>query len=240
MNLKNKVKPILAASAISGLFLLNGCSVSPTINQKPDLYKVDITIYKTNTPLNEIKKETKEAISQYKNSMNLNNLYILEGNKNKIMFNYGQHKVSFNEKTKVSVYVVANHLMTLNSKGLSPFKEKFKDGEQQNRDYITENEQLKLMINNTYKNNAVTDLAYKSQKLVSLDDVSTQHIFAPIDKSKAFNFKDKLTLPMTENGTSIIKIGKYYGKTVVFTMRIQNVEKMKNKTHKEDQQNNLH
>jgi hypothetical protein len=230
--MKNSLK-ILSIGTLAALSV--GCAYSPNIT-KSESYHVSVDVYETKTPYNTLLSQTTRAVVDHGGDK-VGDVYRLPTNKEDTLYHYGIHerilweactcfKISMDESYDSNFYNTV-HLETVaekdeevsfNSVKIRPYNDYYvKD----NRDYVYSNADFSIEVSKLRENRALLDFHYVEEKLVSLDDVSTESVFVPLDDHQFEVNYDRMSSPMSKDGVTMVKLEEQEGgSTKIFMMSV--------------------
>ncbi len=231
--MKNSLK-VLGVGTLAALSV--GCAYSPNVTDSKQSYHVSVDVFETKTPHDILMHQTKEAVKAHSGDM-VGDVYRLPANKEDALYHYGINerilwqacgcfKLSFDQAYDSNFYntvhletvVEKDEAVSFNSVKVRPYNDYYvKD----NRDYVYSNADFSVEVSKLRENRALLDFHYVEEKLVSLDDVSTENVFVPLDDHNFEVNYDRMSSPMSKDGVTMVKLEEQDGgSTKIFMMSI--------------------
>lgn len=240
-----KLMGIGAIAAISA-----GCAYSPNVIEPKPSYHVSVDVYETKTPYEVLLAQTTRAVVDHDGDK-VGDVYRLPVNKEDALYHYGflneeiidwcgclkigdknslsvglgvewwsdvAYDSNFYNTVHLETVVEKDEEISFNSIKVRPYNDYYV---RDNRDYVYSNADFSVEVSKLRENRALLDFHYIEEKLVSLDDVSTERVFVPMnDHNFEINY-DRMSSPMKDDGITLIRIEEQSsGETKIFMMSV--------------------
>ncbi len=245
--MKNSLK-VLGVGTLAALSV--GCAYSPNIDTPDPSYHVSVDVYETKTPYEILLAQTTRAVVDHGGDK-VNEVYRLPTNKKDTLYHYGfvnnelanwcgcleigdknklltgfvfglwadeAYDSNFYNTVHLETVVEKDEAVSFNSVKVRPYNDYYvKD----NRDYVYSNADFSVEVSKLRENRALLDFHYVEEKLVSLDDVSTENVFVPLDDHNFEVNYDRMSSPMSKSGVTMVKLEEQDGgSTKIFMMSV--------------------
>jgi hypothetical protein len=212
-----------------------GCAYSPSVVQPNPSYSVTVDVYETKTPYSVLLEQTKRAVEDHSGDRvddvfrlpvdredtlhhyGFLNKEILDvcgclriGDKNRFSIGAGLglwmdmgYDSSFYNTVHLKTVVEKDEEVSFSSIKVRPYNDYYV---RDNRDYVYSDADFSVEVSKLRENRALLNFHYVEDQLVSLDDVSMERVFVPIDDNKLEVNYDRMSSPMTGDGVTMIKL----------------------------------
>lgn len=212
-----------------------GCAYKPDVKYPKNAYDVEVNVFKTKDDTSKLLKQTANAIKNHDGDV-INDLIRLPLNQKEALYYYGveEHtmlqicdcvKLNWDFQSDNEFYNVT-HLDTVVSQGewinydaskMAPYNEFYVPDSQ---DFVVDDRSFGIKIDNHRNNQLMLNFHYKDEKMVSLDDVSTEEVFVPVNDQQYNVEHNQLVIPERDDGVTLINIMEKGDHSKIFVMTV--------------------